>query len=140
MVSFFGAVLPNSLLEEFLLESKHPIYELEIFPVVIAAGLWWKFSLGKLVMQFLDNDAAKSSFVRANAATKLGCALVNSYTALEYRCRFSPWFARVASHSNPEDDPSRLNFEAPLLRNAYKADLILPSHLGQWGIYGCAET
>ena len=111
-----------------------------MFPLVIAARLWSNFFLGKLVMQFLDNDAAKSSFVRANAATKLGCALVNSFTEMEYRCRFSPWFARVASHSNPADDPSRLNFDAPWLRNANKADLILLWHLSQWGIYGCAET
>ena len=32
VVSFFGAYLPQPLLEEFLAKSSHPIYELEIFP------------------------------------------------------------------------------------------------------------
>ena len=33
VVSFFGAYLPQPLLEEFLAKSNHPIYELEIFPL-----------------------------------------------------------------------------------------------------------
>ena len=130
VVSFFGAYLPQPLLEEFLAKSNHPIYELEIFPHIV----------GKLVVHYLDNDAARSAFVRAHASTDLGAALIAEYVEFEYKCRFSPWFARVASHSNPSDEPSRMNFDAPWLRQASKVELVLPEHLSQWGIIGCSDT
>ena len=78
IVSFFGSYLPHSPTEEFLLQSKHPIYELEIFPLVrvIAVKEWAKFILGKLVVHYLDNDAARSAFVRAHASTDFGNALI----------------------------------------------------------------
>ena len=67
-----------------------------------------KFILKKMVVHYLDNDAARSAFIRANASTPLGTTLVADYIEFEYKCCFSPWFARVASHSNPSDQPSRL--------------------------------
>ena len=140
VVSFFGAYLPQPLLEEFLSKSKHPIYELEILPLLVAVKIWSTNVVGKLVVHYLDNDAARSAFVRAHASTDLGAALIAEYVEFEYKCRFSPWFARVASHSNPSDEPSRMNFEAPWLRQASKVELVLPEHLSQWGIIGCSDT
>ena len=140
VVSFFGAYLPQPLLEEFLSKSKHPIYELEILPLLVAVKIWSTNMVGKLVVHYLDNDAARSAFVRAHASTDLGAALIAEYVEFEYKCRFSPWFARVASHSNPSDEPSRMNFEAPWLRQASRVELVLPEHLSQWGIIGCSDT
>jgi hypothetical protein len=140
VVSFFGSYLPHSLTEEFLRQSRHPIYELEIFPLVIAVKVWAKLILGKLVIHYLDNDAARSAFVRAHASTDLGNALIEQYVDFEFTCRFSPWFARVASHSNPSDEPSRLHFGAPWLRNAQQISLVLPAHLSEWGLIGCAAS
>ena len=115
VVSYFGCYISGSLLNVFLEESRHPIYELEIFPVVVAIRAWSKFIMGKLVFHYLDNDAARSAFIRASASTSLGTTLVTDYVNFEYKCRFSSWFARVASHSNPADQPSRLDF----LRSGY---------------------
>ena len=140
VVSFFGAYLPQPLLEEFLAKSNHPIYELEILPLLVAVKVWSTNIVGKLVVHYLDNDAARSAYVRAHASTDLGAALIAEYVEFEYKCRFSPWFARVASHSNPSDEPSRMNFEAPWLRQANKVELVLPEHLSQWGIIGCSDT
>jgi hypothetical protein len=95
---------------------------------------------GKLVVHYLDNNAARSAFIRANASTPLGKILVADYTKFEFGCRFSPWFARVASHSKPSDQPSRLDFTAAWLRDAEKVDLVLPAHMSEWGISGCADT
>ena len=72
VVSFFGAYLPQPLLEEFLSTSKHPIYELEIFPLLVAVKVWSTTVVGKLGVHYLDNDAARSAFVRAHASTDLG--------------------------------------------------------------------
>eukprot|EP00435_Cladocopium_sp_Y103_P059935 s673_g21.t1 len=93
VVSFFGAALSESLLEEFLAESKHPIYELEIFPLIVAVRAWSKFLRDQLVVHYLDNDAARSSFVRADAGIDLG--------------RTAPWLAGAQHY--PLILPSRLS-------------------------------
>ena len=41
---------------------------------------------------------------------------------------------RVPSHSNLNDEPSRLNFNAPWLVGAKHVPLVLPAHLSDWGI------
>ena len=123
-----------------ILESKHPIYELEILPLVVAVKIWAKFIFKKLVVHYLDNDAARSAFIRANASTTLGSTLIAEYIHFEYKCRFSPWFARVASHSNPSDQPSRLDFTAPWIQHVQRVDVVLPAHLSEWGNNGCADT
>eukprot|EP00435_Cladocopium_sp_Y103_P039661 s4259_g10.t1 len=140
VVSFFGAFLNETLTAEFLADSKHPIYELEIFPLIVAVRAWSNFLAGQLVVHYLDNDAARSSFVRGDAGTRLGRVLVENYLDQEYKCRFAPWFARVASVSNPADSPSRLELDAPWLLGVKQYPLVLPTHLSQWGIYGCAES
>jgi hypothetical protein len=139
VISYFGSYMSGTLLNDFLAEARHPIYELEIFLVVVAIRAVSKFIVGKLVIHYLDNDAARSAFIRASASTSLGTALVADYVNFEYRCHFSPWFARVASHSNPADQPSRLDFSPIWLRDAERFELVLPVHLSQWGIIGCTD-
>ena len=36
----FGVEIPETLRHELLVDSKHPIYELEILPVLVALRLW----------------------------------------------------------------------------------------------------
>ena len=40
-----------------------PIYELEIFPVVVPIRAWSKFVTGKVVFHYLDSVAARSAFI-----------------------------------------------------------------------------
>ena len=40
VVGFFGEELPKTLTDQFTSESKDPIYELELFPVLISLALW----------------------------------------------------------------------------------------------------
>ena len=42
---FFGLAVPQTLLDQFMEESDHPIYELELLPVVVAIRLWWQLLL-----------------------------------------------------------------------------------------------
>jgi hypothetical protein len=39
VVSCFGTYLPETLQDQFLSDSKHPIYELEILPLVVAVKI-----------------------------------------------------------------------------------------------------
>ena len=72
--------------------------------MLVAVKIWSTNIVGKLVVHYLDNDAARSAFVRTHTSTDLGAALIAEYVEFEYKYRFSPWFARVASHSNPSDE------------------------------------
>ena len=78
VVPFFGAYLPN-----------HPIYELEILPLLVAVKIWSTYIVGKLVVHYLDNDAARSAFVRAHTSTDLGAVLIAEYVEFEYKFLFS---------------------------------------------------
>lgn len=47
VISYFGSYIPDTLLAEFLKNSRHPIYELEIFPLIVAVRAWSKFIVKK---------------------------------------------------------------------------------------------
>ena len=84
-------------------------------------------------MHFLDNDAARSACIRADASTSIGQKIVETYVDLEYKCRFSPWFARVASHSNPADDPVSNDLLFPLAFECKQSRTGLASALESMG-------
>jgi hypothetical protein len=46
-------------------------------------------------------------FHSASASTSLGTTLTTEYVNFERKCRFAAWLARLASRSNPADQPSR---------------------------------
>eukprot|EP00435_Cladocopium_sp_Y103_P067691 s116_g30.t1 len=115
VVECFGMELPPTLLAEFLENSKHPIYELEIFPTLIALKLWGERLKGAQVVFYLDNDAARSALVRADGSTVLSQCLLRQFVGMEKDLAILPWFSRVPSASNPADDASRLVFNVPWL-------------------------
>ena len=45
-VQCFGEVVPKTFVDELLQHSSHPIYELEVLPVVMATRLWISISQG----------------------------------------------------------------------------------------------
>ena len=137
-LEFFGLALPSSLMNQFLEFSEHPIYELEILPVLLAIKLWAKLLCRSHVVFYLDNNAAHSALVRADGATPTARGMINEFVKIEKLLHLLPWFGRVPSHSNPADDASRLSFNVPWLSKAKQKQVVLPSHLSQWGI--CTGT
>ena len=137
-LEFFGLALPSSLLEQFLEFSEHPIYELELLPVLVAIKLWATLLCRSHVVFYLDNNAAHSALVRADGATPAAMGIVTEFVKFEKLLHLLPWFGRVPSHSNPADDASRLSFDVPWLSQAKQKQVVLPSHLSQWGI--CTGT
>ena len=134
VIECFGIELQESLREEFLKDSNHPIYELEIFPVLLALRTWQQRLCNCQVVFYLDNDAARSGLIRADGSTRLAKAMIGQFVSLEKTLRILPWFARVPSASNPSDDASRLNFQTPWLLGVPRPAIVLPAHLSQWGI------
>ena len=133
-VEMFGEYLPEDFMNSFLEYSDHPIYELEILPLVVALHLWSPVLLGSPVVFFLDNNAARSAFIRAVGATKPAQHLVDLFISREERLRILSWFGRVPTHSNISDAPSRLVFnESPTMRCQRKR-VVFPSHFSTWGL------
>ena len=134
VIECFGIPIGDGLLEDFLEHSEHPIYELEIFPVLLALKIWQERLIGCQVVFYLDNDAARSSLIRAEGATQIAQAMLDQFVKLEKTLRCLPWFARVPSASNPADDASRLVFNVPWLLGVPRSPIVLPARLSQWGI------
>ena len=134
VVECFGLKLPDSLTSEFEKDSQHPIYELEIFPILLALRVWQSHLLNAQIVFYLDNDAARSGMIRAEGSTRLAQSLISEFVKLEKQLKVFPWFARVPTASNPADDASRLNFNTPWLVGVPKPDIVLPAQFCQWGM------
>ena len=109
-VEHFGDVVPKEIMQSLMSFSKNPIYELEVMPCLIAALMWRKFLKGVHLVMYLDNEAARTAFLRGSGATDASELLVRRFLQVEMEDQWSVWFARVPTHSNPADSPSRLQF------------------------------
>ena len=76
-------------------------------PVLVAALLSGKLCEGAQVCWYLDNDAARSAFIKAYGATRFADGMVSAFTKHEAELQLKSWFARVPSVSNISDAPSR---------------------------------
>ena len=132
-VEMFGEPIPTTLLDEFLLESQHPIYEMEVLPVILACKIWTKYIAGSPTVFYLDNTAARSACIKGDGANRATRVMLFEFVKLESRFRILSWFGRVPSHSNLADAPSRLCFSDPLLKACRRISVVAPSHLEQWG-------
>ena len=132
-IEMFGEQAPATLLDEFLHESQHPIYEMEVLPVVMACKIWTKYISGSPTVFYLDNTAARSACIKGDGANRATRRMLFELVKLESRFRILSWFGRVPSHSNLADAPSRLCFNDPLLKACRRISVVAPAHLEQWG-------
>ena len=133
VVQFFGEAINKELLSEFEMDSQHPIYELEVLPVLLATMVWADLIQQSQVVFYIDNEAAKSAFIQGVDFTKVAKELTTKFDDLETRLGIISWFGRVASHSNLADGPSRLRFDSALLSGAVRKSLKLPQHISKLG-------
>ena len=141
VVHYFGERLNESLVADFEADSDHPIYELEILPVLVAVKLWASLIANSQVVFYIDNEAARSAFIQGVGFTPAAKQLTVWYDDLEVELGLITWFGRVASHSNLSDGPSRLSFGDPLLKSASRCRFVFPMHFNELGLAtGAAET
>ncbi len=109
--SFFGAVVPARLTDLWSSEgSKQLIGQIELMPVLLARRLWARQIQGRKIIFFLDNEAGREGLVKGFSPAKFSRQILQAIAAEELRSQASPWFARVSTHSNIADAPSRLDF------------------------------
>ena len=83
------------------------ITQIELLPILIAKERWSQQMENRKCLFFIDNDAARDSLIRAWSDSLASRQLVRVYYKLESERPTRTWFARVASASNPADQPSR---------------------------------
>ena len=130
----FGESLHGTLVDELLSQSQHPIYELEVLPLLLALQTWGPLISGSPVVFFLDNDAARAAYVKGVGATLFAESVAQKFVCLESKLKILPWFGRVPSHSNISDGPSRLDFSNPLLQQRTRVRIPFPAHFNQMGL------
>lgn len=96
-------------MEHFLKGSQHPVFELELLPVVIALCVWEKFLRNCQSVFYLDNEAARGALISGATPSESGSWLVRTFTVHEMHGQLKVWFARVPTSSNVADKPSRLD-------------------------------
>ena len=133
-IECFGEYWNEQLVSELLQDSSHPIYELEVLPILLAASAWREYIKGSPVVFYIDNDAARSAYIQGVGATTMSKLFTDVFVRLENQLSILSWFGRVPSHSNVADEPSRLQFTNPLLKACKRIHIAFPAHFDQLGL------
>ena len=108
-ISCFSEVVPSYIVEAFTEHSSHPIFELEILPVLCSVLAWSSYLVSKqcVFIWNLDNEAAQGALVKGSSETSYAARMLSCFTDLEMKLQIKTWIARVPTSSNPADKPSR---------------------------------
>ena len=129
LVQCFGEAVPQALVDLLLKFSDHPIYEVEVLPVLLALKVWMRFLTGCPTVFYLDNVAARASYIKGTGANHSANSFIKEFVQLESRLKIYSWFGRVPSHSNIADAPSRLTFNDPSLQGCQRIRIVVPTHI-----------
>ena len=107
----FGEVLPHAWMKDCgWNQQQQYIFEAEIMPYAVSFVLWKQHLRGKCIFVFIDNEGAGSAWISGFAATKAAQHMLHLGTSAEAELSAHPYFARVPTHSNLGDAPSRGKF------------------------------
>ena len=104
---YFSGKVPALLMQDFLQESKNPIYLIEMLACYIAFKLWGSSNLGCYVVLYLDNEASRGAFIKGYSTTRRGNIIVQLVVSCEDSFQWKAWYGRVPTASNMSDAPSR---------------------------------
>ena len=108
-VRHFSFSVPDFFMTAALEKSDNPIYELELLPIYVSMIAWKLLLQGRHVVFYLDNDAARSAVCKGVGSTGLAQSIVRSIMVCESAMELKSWYARVPTHSNISDGPSRMD-------------------------------
>ena len=87
------------------------IFEAEIMPYAVSLCLWKDQLRSKCIFVFIDNEGARSAWINGFANTRAARHMLHVGTLIESSLSVHPYFARVPTHSNLGDAPSRGKFD-----------------------------
>ena len=108
-LGMFGGYLGDEVFE--LLsnagEKQQIVGQAELIPCLAAKQVWRKRLRGRLVVCYIDNDAARYGLIKGSSPTRDSAWLINEFWRLEVGAESTTWVDRVPSASNCADHPSR---------------------------------
>ena len=120
---YFSSKVPDLLLREFSIEAQHPIFLVELLACYLAVFLCGPEAVGRYVVLYLDNEAAKGAIIKGYSSTQLGNALAKLTISAEESSQWKTWYGRVPASSNTADAPSRFDTDALEQSNAVFDDI-----------------
>ena len=106
-IAYFSSVVPAAVMDKLMVNSKNPIHELEVMPVLISLLLWADFVKCAPLVHYIDNESSRMALIKGYGETSHAAKLIKAYVNLEREHQVKTWFAHVPSHSNVGDGPSR---------------------------------
>ena len=106
----FGARLTEEAVKRLAskLGQKQVIGQAELLPVLVAKQTWEKEIGCSKVIFFIDNDSARLALIKGYSPVLSSLELIMQCAIEDAKSRCSSWYARVPTHSNIADDPSRM--------------------------------
>ena len=80
-------------------------------PYAVSLILWKDVLRSKCVFAFIDNEGARAAWISGFASTVASRHMLHVGTTIEAQLSVHPYFARVPTHSNLGDAPSRGKFD-----------------------------
>ena len=113
---FFGERVPEELATEWRKQGGFQVIgQAELLPIKMAAKIWSDKMQGPLSIWFQDQDAARRGMVKGYSSAERSSGIIDAAAQAMAAASARPWFARVATGSNPADDPSHLRFKEFML-------------------------
>ncbi|CAE7710295.1 SLC24A2 [Symbiodinium sp. CCMP2592] len=113
-ISFFSEQVPQDIMRILLRDSQNPIFELELLPVLLAYRLWGQWCRFSQAVFYVDNEGARHSIIAAGGGAALARVIIDGILSKETSLQIHAWYARVPTHSNIADSPSRGEYEGLL--------------------------
>ena len=101
----FGEAIHDSLTTDLLAESKHPIYELEVLPPLLAAQIWGRYVTGAPVVSFWITMMREQPIFKALEQPTWLNFFTKQFVDIECSLKGLSWFGRVPSHIILSTDP-----------------------------------
>lgn len=87
------------------------IGQAELLPAALSRLLWRERFRHRRLIVFIDNDSARQALIRGWSPSLSSQAIISKLLRSECVDQVWIWYARVPTHSNPADAPSRLVLE-----------------------------
>ena len=129
----FGDYVPDLIIGEWRAAGiLQVITQAEVYPVILAKTLLGETWQGRRVIIFIDNDAARYSFINSNSGSEPICDMLLVNSSLDISLNIACWYERVASESNIADLPSRLQFQELDDMGSVRVEPDHPDSIKQW--------
>ena len=106
----FGGRIPAKLVKAWKADGQklQVIGQAELLPIALSRRQWRERLRHRRLIAFVDNDSARQSLCRGWSPSASSRSIIRDMLEAEITDQVWIWYARVPTHSNPADDPSRL--------------------------------